>query len=281
MQLLAPAKINLSLEITGRRADAYHEVVSLMQTVSLADSLQFEANDDLRVRVVNAELPEDNLVMRAALALRRRFGVTKGCTITLEKRIPIAAGLGGGSSDAAAALLGLGKFWELDVETREFVALAAALGSDVPFFLAGGTALAEGRGERVTALPSPGPSWYLLANPGVPVLTSAVYASLIPDDFTDGERTRSLAAELDPFRAAPVGCNGLQPALFRISAEARECFAAVSEVAPLGAMISGSGPTVFAAFDSPEAAVRAAVAVRARGNWAAVECSIGPREGAG
>jgi 4-diphosphocytidyl-2-C-methyl-D-erythritol kinase len=268
VRIAAPAKINLSLEITGRRPDGYHELVSVMLTVSLADELSLVPGDEIRVRVHGADLPEDNLVARAAILLRERLGLHAGCTVTVEKRIPVAAGLGGGSSDAAAALLGLNRLWGLDLAPAALTALAAELGSDVPFFLHGGACLVEGRGERVTPLPVPRPSWFVLANPGVPVLTAAAYAALSPDEWTDGALTRSLATKLDPSRCAPLGVNGLQTAAFRLSPEALACFDAVSALAPEGAMVSGSGPTIFAPFADEPAAVSARDTLRARGYWA-------------
>jgi 4-diphosphocytidyl-2-C-methyl-D-erythritol kinase len=268
VRIAAPAKVNLSLEILGRRPDGYHEILSVMQTVSLADELTLEGSDGVRVRVAGAELPEDNLVVRAASRLRDGFRVPAGCSITLEKRIPVAAGLGGGSSDAAATLLGLCRLWGIDIRIDRLAELAAELGSDVPFFLHGGICMAEGRGERVTPLQAPRPSWYVLANPGVPVLAAAVYGALRPEEWSDGSVTRSLAARLDGARRAPLGCNALQAAVFRLSPHAVACYRALSALAPDGAMVSGSGPTAFASFADEGEANGARDSLRAEGYWA-------------
>ncbi|HLX57887.1 MAG TPA: 4-(cytidine 5'-diphospho)-2-C-methyl-D-erythritol kinase, partial [Ktedonobacteraceae bacterium] len=155
----AYAKINLTLEVTGRRADGYHELATVMQTVDLHDTLCLTAGGDGRVRVecTRAELSnEENLAAQAARLLRERFALSQGVLIELRKRIPVAAGLGGGSSDAAAVLLALRQWWRLPLSLPELQAMAATLGSDVPFFLTGGLAFCVGRGERVTPL---GPLW--------------------------------------------------------------------------------------------------------------------------
>ena len=164
----AYAKINLTLDVLGRRADGYHALATVMQTVDLHDTLCLTATDDNRVQVVctRPELSnEDNLAARAAQLLRERFALQQGILIELRKRIPIAAGLGGGSSDAAAVLLAMRQWCQLSLSPSELQELAASLGSDVPFFLTGGLALCEGRGEQVTPLaasltnwPSPKPS---------------------------------------------------------------------------------------------------------------------------
>jgi 4-diphosphocytidyl-2-C-methyl-D-erythritol kinase len=275
----APAKINLSLEITGRRADGYHDIVSIMQTISLTDSIRIEPADDVSVVVSGSHLPKDNLVARAANRLRDYAAPAAGCAIALDKHVPIAAGLGGGSGDAAATLLGLGMLWDLDLRLEEYMSLAAELGSDVPFFVNGGTALVEGRGERLTPLWAPRSSWYLLANPGFPVSTASVYAALRANEWSDGKFTRSLASRLSTADRVSLGVNALQSALFRVSPEARECFSAVASIAPEGALVSGSGPTVFAPFADAESAIRARNAIRAMGLWAEVaESLVAPAE---
>ncbi|MEX2431098.1 MAG: 4-(cytidine 5'-diphospho)-2-C-methyl-D-erythritol kinase, partial [Dehalococcoidia bacterium] len=185
LRLLAPAKINLVLEILGPRADAYHEVRTVLQAVSLCDELIFEpaAGLSLSVEPAGAAPMRDNLVLLAAERLRHQKDDTPGAAITLRKRIPMAAGLGGGSSDAAAALLGLSQLWDMRLSLAELAAIAADLGSDVPFFLGGGTALGEGRGERLSPLPGP-------------VERSAVI--LTPREPDDGEKTKRLYGSLQP-----------------------------------------------------------------------------------
>src|SRR5881392_2455791 len=156
MQLLAPAKINLSFEIKGRRADGFHEIETLMAPISLADRLTLErAGDDEAIRFFcdDPSLPggDDNLVVRAAKLFRKRTKVTSGIALSLEKKIPHGAGLGGGSSDAASTLLGLNEMFEIGLVEEELLELAAQLGSDVPFFIVRSAAICRGRGELVEA----------------------------------------------------------------------------------------------------------------------------------
>ena len=187
---LAPAKINLVLEVLGRRGDGYHEIRSLIQTVSLCDVLSFELDSEIAFRCTESSLQTgNNLVVQAAELLREVGDCDKGARIELEKRIPWGAGLGGGSSDAAATLLALNKLWELGLTASDLVALAARLGSDVPFFIQKGTSLLEGRGEKVTLLPDSVPSWYIMMLPSLPKLpykTQQLYSKLHDRHFTGG-----------------------------------------------------------------------------------------------
>ena len=154
MEVLAFAKLNLTLEVLGRRGDGYHEVRTILQTVDLADQLEIRPYPSLRVECDDPALNgEANLAWRAAKALARSRSIQPRASIFIQKRIPVGMGLGGGSSDAAAALIALNQLWGLSLGAEELAQVAAELGSDVPFFLWGGTALAEGRGERVKPLP--------------------------------------------------------------------------------------------------------------------------------
>jgi 4-diphosphocytidyl-2-C-methyl-D-erythritol kinase len=181
VQLRAPAKINLFLEVKNRRPDGYHNIDTVFQTVSLFDRLTFRPHPtDLLLTCSRPDLPVDerNLAMRAAITLRAAAGTRKGARLGLEKNIPLGAGLGGGSSDAAAVLTGLARLWNLRISKKELVRIAAGLGADVPFFLEGGTALASGIGDRIEQLPSLQPSWFILIYPGFPVSTPWVYKNL-------------------------------------------------------------------------------------------------------
>ncbi|MFH1776194.1 MAG: 4-(cytidine 5'-diphospho)-2-C-methyl-D-erythritol kinase, partial [Candidatus Omnitrophota bacterium] len=150
----APAKLNLTLEVLGKRPDGYHEIRSVMQTVNLHDTLIFRHAGGVAVSSNSPEWkPEESLVSRAVSLVQSAIGCSRGAAIEVEKHIPLVAGLGGDSSDAAAALRGLNQLWELDLSQRKLLELAAQMGSDVPFFIDGGTALAEGRGEMLTPLP--------------------------------------------------------------------------------------------------------------------------------
>lgn len=182
LTLRAPAKVNLYLEVGGRRPDGYHEIRTVMQTVDLFDELTLRLTRRPRVTLEcdAPGVPEeaDNLVHRAAVALRRRFGIERGVHVRLKKRIPAGGGLGGGSSDCAAALKGLARLWGIEGAGRALHEIASGLGSDVPFFLSGGTALCEGRGEKVKPLECRGRFHYVLIMPGFGVSTRRVYANV-------------------------------------------------------------------------------------------------------
>ena len=193
MRLPAYAKINLTLEVLGRRGDGFHEVVSILQTVDLADRVDLQPGSSLRVVCDAPELDgEANLAWRAAEALARRAGIQPRARVFIRKRIPVGMGLGGGSSDAAAVLMGLNRMWELGFGLDELSEIAAGLGSDVPFFLRGGIALAEGRGEVVTPLPQLAPFPALLVCPGdsIPDKTRRLYGRIRPPHYSDGGITQ-------------------------------------------------------------------------------------------
>ncbi len=190
IRLKAFAKLNLVLEVLGRRSDGYHDISSIMQTVSLHDVVTIEPADSIRL---NSSMPgvddRDNLALRAAQILKEVTGCKPGAVIGLEKHIPSGAGLGGGSSDAAAVLRGLNILWELGLPLEKLAEIGAGLGSDVPFFIYGGTCLAEGRGERITPLDDPGQAWFVLLRPEVripPRKTAALYSMLGPEHYSDG-----------------------------------------------------------------------------------------------
>jgi 4-diphosphocytidyl-2-C-methyl-D-erythritol kinase len=197
----AYAKINLTLEVLGKRPDGYHEISSAMQTISLSDTLTFEPNKKLDFRCDASRLQtSDNLVLKAARLLQETTGCNKGAIIHLTKRIPIAAGLGSGSTDAAATLVGLNNLWQLNISLQKLSALAAKLGSDVAFFIYGGTTIAKGRGEEIIPLPPIPETWLVLLKPAiepVPGKTAQLYSRLTPSNFTSGQHTQKLVTHLN------------------------------------------------------------------------------------
>lgn len=287
VRCLAPAKVNLYLEVLGLRPDGYHEIDTILQEVSLHDVIEFRpsARKGIRLELLWPEgqpgplaESEDNLVVRAARLLgRRAHGAPleeRGLDIRLEKRIPIGGGLGGGSSDAAAALLAVSKLWGLSLSRDELSGLGAELGSDVPFFLWGGTARCRGRGERITPLGEPGggePLHYVLAYPGIPVSTSLIYNEL---DRTLGSRsTLTVPTRLDSMSAASIWkalrsgellYNRLQVAACHAFPEIEECLKEIEKEPFIATLMSGSGSTVYGLSRSREEADRIAARLRRR-----------------
>lgn len=200
LTVLAPAKINLTLEVLGKRPDGFHEIRSLIQSINLCDRLRLRLSHDIKFSSDNPGFVwEESLISRATALLQETTGCSKGATIELTKRIPLSSGLGGDSSAAAAILSGLNKLWKLGLSLKELAKLAPKLGSDVSFFLYGGTALVEGRGEKITPLPPLPHRWVVLMIPDVPRMpekTRRLYASLKPSHYTDGQITERFITAL-------------------------------------------------------------------------------------
>jgi 4-diphosphocytidyl-2-C-methyl-D-erythritol kinase len=258
----AYAKINLCLEIIGKRADNYHDITSVMQMVDLHDTLEFSEADTLTVECDDpalASVGEDNLVTRAARLLMEEAGVERGAAIMLHKRIPLAAGLGGGSSDAAAALLGLSELWGLRPAKDDLGQVAARLGSDVPFFLDGPSALVEGRGERVTRVPPPPAGWVVLVCPQYDLAdkTRQLYGSLTRQDMTDGLVTRRLIAALvaGEFPRPDLMYNAFERAAGGVFEGLDRVRAAMYRASGRDIHLSGSGPTLFALYPARQEAL--------------------------
>lgn len=258
LRLIAPAKINLSLEVVRRRIDGFHEVETVMTTISLADEVTLRALEPgagLEVSFSGDYAagidPADDLARRAAIRVAEAAGrEVADLSIHVEKRIPSPAGLGGGSSDAAAVIRGLNQLWDLNWEIERLEAIAATLGSDVPFFLHGGTARCWGRGERVDPLRDMRPLRLLVLVPPVPAVegkTAHRYAALHQHDFTDGTRTHRLAARIA--RNAPPPANDLSNAFERVIERTEpELVAHYARYAQAGALqlhLTGSGPAVY------------------------------------
>ncbi|MBL7209490.1 MAG: 4-(cytidine 5'-diphospho)-2-C-methyl-D-erythritol kinase [Dehalococcoidia bacterium] len=253
---LAPAKINLVLEVLGKRDDGYHEIRSLVQTISLCDVLSFELARGISLQCTEPSLQSsDNLVIQAAELLKEVSGCEKGVKIGLEKRIPWGAGLGGGSSDAAAALLALNRLWEVELTTSDLVGLGAKLGSDVPFFIHGGTALVEGKGEKVTPLSASLPSWFVLLLPPLPEMpgkTQQLYGRLDDRRFTQGQFTgKAVQAWSRDRQVSPsLLFNVFDQVAFDAFAGLEEYWKRFEEAGGVGIHLAGSGPALFAPVDS-------------------------------
>lgn len=247
--LSAAAKVNLTLEVLGRRSDGYHEIVTVMQAVDLSDRLVLEDADVLELRSTARDVPTDgtNLALRAAVNLREAAGSSRGARITLEKQIPVAAGLGGGSADAAAVLVGLNRLWGLRWPVARLAEVAVTLGMDVPFFLRGGAALGTGRGERLEPLPSCALA-LVLVNPRVAASTAEIYGGVVPAMYSDGARAKGMTAALrsrQPSRVAATLGNALERVATARYRDVEQMEAALLAAGALGAAMSGSGLTVF------------------------------------
>ncbi len=284
------AKVNLCLRVLGRRPDGYHEVQTVMHAVSLWDCLALRPapKGALRLRV-RGEAPEDesNTCLRAAGLMAEAAGPAEGVEIELQKAIPAGAGLGGGSSDAAATLAGLARLWETDLAPRRLEALAARVGADVPFFLRGGCCLARGRGERLRAL-SPVSLWLVVVAPGEPVSTAQAYAALgrPPASAGGGRVTRPVQRMLAALETGEPGAvaealgndfeeAGLDLPGLRAARRAKE---ALLSAGCLGASVSGSGSAAFGiARDLPQAR-SAAERLRSEWDWVQVVRTLSPEE---
>ena len=264
----AYAKINIGLDVLRRRADGYHEVKMIMQTVDIYDELVLERRKEpgIELRMDNSELPSggDNLICRAADLLFREKKITGGVNISLTKRIPIAAGMAGGSADAAAALRGVNELFDLGYSLKELQALGVGLGADIPYCLTGGTMLSEGIGEILTPLPAPPAAHLVIAKPDVNVSTAFVYGNLHADRLAwhpdiDGMIAALQKGDLD-------GITGrLGNVLETVTVKAHPVIEQIKELlrkqGAENALMSGSGPTVFGIFKEKETAARAAEAV--------------------
>jgi 4-diphosphocytidyl-2-C-methyl-D-erythritol kinase len=245
------AKVNLTVEIIRKRDDGFHELASLVHTVNLGDDLRIEPADQLLTRVEGLQIdPETNLVARAAELLRLTLNRRLGAELSLVKRIPTAAGLGGGSSDAAATLVGLNALWSARLGLTPLLQLAAELGSDVPFFIRGGAAVMRGRGEQLESLPPRIGQWLVLLVPphDIQDKTRRLYTSLRPDDFTSGEHTDRAAKRLqngDPLDPNEL-VNGFERAARSVFPGLSETWEQAEGLCRRKFFLSGAGPALFA-----------------------------------
>ena len=263
MALILPAyaKLNLTLDVTGRRPDGYHEIDSVMQTISLHDLISVERTECRVFDAVGPPISGENLVLKAARELEAYTSRALEFTIRLFKRIPMFAGLGGGSADAAAFLRAANQLYDLRLKTGELIEIAAAVGQDVPFFLTGGTARATGLGSTVSALPPVPSSWrFLVIIPPVEVSTGAVYDA-VDGTHPSAKRTPGLVEALARGSNAPFG-NDLEPASRRIYPALDEAIDRLRQVAP-GLTMSGTGSALFARVSSRAEGEAALASIRA------------------
>ncbi|MFX3673684.1 MAG: 4-(cytidine 5'-diphospho)-2-C-methyl-D-erythritol kinase [Paenisporosarcina sp.] len=247
----APAKINLTLDVLHKRSDGYHEVEMIMTTVDLSDRIGLESREDGVIQIISADryVPDDyrNLAYQAAKLLKDTYNVSEGVTILLEKKIPVAAGLAGGSSDAAATLKGLNQLWNLQLTVDQLAEHGAKIGSDVSFCIYGGTALATGRGEKIHALPSPPNCWIILAKPSIGVSTADVYGGLKVADIihpNTKDMIRAIQEKKYELMCSSMG-NALESVTLNLYPEVLTLKEQMLKFGADAVLMSGSGPTVF------------------------------------
>ncbi|HKP47064.1 MAG TPA: 4-(cytidine 5'-diphospho)-2-C-methyl-D-erythritol kinase [Pyrinomonadaceae bacterium] len=277
------AKINWSLRIIGKRPDNFHEIRTTLQTISLHDRLEFQTRSDDKVSLIcnDPRLPVDgqNLVLRAANALRDRYSPSYGVDIQLEKNIPVQAGLGGGSSNAAVTLLALTHCWGIEISVAELLELASSLGSDVPFFLGGGCALATGTGTDIQTLADPPTIPLIVITPNASVSTHHAYTALQVDDLTldkaeimlSSSQNAAFSDDSAPWRRRDF-VNDFEPVIFDIYPEVKRAKDSLLGAGATCALLSGSGSSVFGVFDDESRQQQAVKKIKLEAGWRILPC---------
>jgi len=271
LEYTSPAKVNLVLEVLGKRPDGYHELKSIVQTIDLCDTLYFELAEEVSFQCTEPALnTSQNLVVRAANLLKQTTGYGGGAKVLLEKRIPWGAGLGGGSSNAAITLIALNRLWGLNLSHSELAGLATRLGSDVPFFIYGSTALVEGRGEKVTPLDALPTIWLVLLIPpftGMPDKTRRLFSLLKPEHYTSGEFvSKALESQRKQGGIAPsLMFNTFDKIAFETFPSLEYYWNAFQEVGATYIHLVGSGPCLFSAADNRSHAEAIATSLTKKG----------------
>jgi len=265
----APAKVNLFLELLKKRDDGYHEINTLMVAIRLFDTLVLREEPASRLTMVCSDkrlsIGEDNLVLKAANLLRDRTGCKKGAHIRLVKRIPMAAGLAGGSTDAAATFAGLNQLWQLGLNTRDLAKISSEIGSDIPFFLEANAAWCTGRGEIVTPVELPSPLDFVLICPSFGLSTVAVYKNVaLPSPPVSDAEFKDAIAKGDVDSIGRFMHNRLQLAAERIEPRVSEYATMLADTKPAGSLLSGSGSTLYALCRSADDARRVAAGLKTR-----------------
>ena len=273
LKLPSFAKINWFLRVLGKRPDGFHELCTVFQTISLHDNLIFSEDEDLTLTCDKNFIPtnEKNLILKAGNIIRKKFGVKKGAKIHLEKKIPSPGGLGGGSSNAAIAIIGLLILWRLEPEFTEILTIAADSGADVPFFLYGGTALGTGRGTEISPLPEITEKYLLIVTPNVNISTSEAFSRLNAPPLTNEASKSNLQICLNEARTPnlrrAVLKNDFEASVFRVAPEIRRVKEKLLETGAFSALLSGSGASVFAIFEKEETRQTAQKAIENEKNW--------------
>jgi 4-diphosphocytidyl-2-C-methyl-D-erythritol kinase len=267
LAIRAPAKINLGLEITRRRTDGYHDVVTILQALEFGDTVHISHATSIDGTSSVHGLSQDrDLVFRAAHNLHCRVHPRTGVYIQVEKQIPVASGMGGGSSDAGAVLRGLHVLW--DANWSAIDKTARSLGTDVPFFLEPGTALGLGRGDELQTLPPAPPRWVLLARPQQKISTIDAYTDLRPEEYSGGDATFATARNIENGKLEPALLkNDLQAAAIRLAPEIADVLHALEDVGAQPALLSGSGATCFGLFPDKDAAQTAETKLKSHNWW--------------
>lgn len=270
----APGKINLTLEIFGRRPDGYHNIrsvllpVSLTETVTVTDRSDglihcFTSGDGVNTEPLNNLPPESHLAVKAARKMQARYNTSRGCDIRITKRIPVGAGMGGGSADAAGVMLALQTLWGSETSTESLLQTAAAIGSDVPALLHGGAVLMEGRGETISPVLQPdhavpAPFWLVIVFPGVAVSTQKIYEKCVPHLTAESEICKNAISSVrdgDVRAASSWVFNGLQDTVYKLHPETERFCLALRKGGALSSLVSGSGSAVFGLAECQEHAL--------------------------
>jgi 4-diphosphocytidyl-2-C-methyl-D-erythritol kinase len=273
MKLRALAKINLGLDVTGKREDGYHEVRMVMQTIQMYDQLEIKESKEPGIRLTT-NLPflpcnDGNLVYKAAKLLMDEFDIRQGVDMNLTKFIPVAAGMAGGSSDAAAALVGINRMFQLGLTKRQLMERGVQIGADVPYCVLRGTALAEGIGEKLTVLPPMPDCWILIGKPGISVSTKYVYTTLDLNTDTvhpDIDGMKKALEDGNLYGITERMGNVLQDVTIPAYPEVERIKEQMKTLGAVNAMMSGSGPTVFGIFDNEEKAQETCQKLRESGS---------------
>jgi 4-diphosphocytidyl-2-C-methyl-D-erythritol kinase len=274
------AKINWLLRILGKRTDGYHEILTVLQTISLSEEIAFDLreNSEIVLHCDDTAVPtgDSNLIIKAALALRERLQNTPGVEISLAKKIPAQGGLGGASSNAAVALVALNFLWRGGLKRDELVRIAARLGADVPFFFSGGRCLGTGTGTNISELPDAPKQHLIIVTPNAAVSTANAYASLNSASLTSFDSDSILSSSLAEPVSADSGQwplrNDFEGVIFEIEPEIGRVKVALLEAGARGALLAGSGSSVFGVFENETARDRAVEKLRCEAGWRVFSC---------